>query len=473
MVGGGGREHAIARKIRKDAEISGREVDVFVAPGNPGIEEYATCVPIGVEDIEGLLGFALSEGIGLTIVGPEVPLVLGIVDRFEEEGLRIFGPNKAAAQIESSKSYAKFEMLKSGVPTAHYDKFTDLHSAMKHLHTMGPPIVIKADGLAAGKGVTVARTMQEGEQALRQLMMGKAHNGAGETVILEQFLLGDEISVMAFVDKSGYKIMPAVRDHKPVNDNDQGPNTGGMGTYSPVYTASPHIMKIVDERIFRGITEQFKRSKMTYRGVLFAGIIVLNNMPFVIEFNARFGDPETQVALELLDSDLIDIIDAVLEDRVASMDIEWSQDASMCIVLTAAGYPNAYRKGDVIEGLDEVKQMDYIPPLPEPIPLPVTPAPEPERTGLRKLLDYVMQKEPPKQPEPQPPVRRVVPPIAYPLHAGTARNEQGKIVTNGGRVINVVSHAATLKEAHRKAYEGAFAVKFNGRHFRGDIGTKG
>jgi len=469
VVGSGGREHAIVRKLHRDAVRRGdvESLQMYATPGNPGIAELAICIPLEADNLIGLYALAVELHIDLTIVGPEVPLSRGIVDVFEAKGLRIFGPTMSAARLESSKAFAKLEMQKAGVPSPHYNTFRDLHSVMAHLQKHDGPIVVKADGLAAGKGVTVASSRQEAEQAVRQIMLAKTFGDAGDTVILEQYLRGIEMSCMAFIDRSGYALMPPIKDHKSIFDKDEGPNTGGMGTVTPVHAANATVMKAVHERIFGNITDYFRRHKIVYRGVLFAGVIVLNQMAYVIEFNARFGDPETQLALELMDNDLLEVIDAVLEDRVASLDLRWSRDAAVCVVLAAHGYPGTVRRGDVIEGLAEVQAMEHPRPLPEPIVLPVAPAP-PDPVGWRKWLGAKPDVAEPLEPE----RARYSPLIAYPLHAGTALREDGKLITNGGRVINIVGRGPTVAAARAAAYEAVARVKFSGKQFRTDIGER-
>jgi len=468
VVGSGGREHAIVKKLRRDAQRKGHpeELEIYVAPGNPGIAELAICVPIAVEDLSGMYAFAVECGVNLTIVGPEVPLSLGIVNLFEQAGLRIFGPTREAAMIETSKAYAKMQMMGAGVPTPRYEKFTTLPDAIGYLQEFDGPIVVKADGLAAGKGVTVAMNRQDAELAVRQLMLARVHGEAGNTVILEQYLSGIEMSCMAFIDGSGYALMPPIKDHKSIYEDDQGPNTGGMGTVTPVQAASEQVMEAVRDRVFGNITQYFKKNNIHYRGVLFAGVIVINQMAYVIEFNARFGDPETQLALELLENDLLEVIDAVLEDRVSELDLRWSRDAAVCVVLTSEGYPGAYRKGDVIEGLADVQALEHPRPLPEPIRLPVAPAP-PEPSGWRKWLASKQEQTPLTEPERV----RYSPQITYPLHAGTAVRADGKLVTAGGRVMNIIGRGPTVIDARRAAYEGVAKVRFVGMHYRKDIGA--
>jgi len=470
VVGGGGREHAIVKKLQRDAvrKASGAPLEMFCAPGTPGIAELAACLPIAADDVRGLLQFARDHAVDLTIVGPEAPLALGIVDLFEAAGLRIFGPNRQAAMLESSKSFAKLEMIRAGVPTPRYETFTDLHQAMAYLQIMDGPIVVKADGLAAGKGVTVAQNRQEAELALRQMMIAKSFGEAGDKVVIEQYLRGTEMSAMAFIDGSGFALMPPIKDHKPAFEHDAGPNTGGMGTVTPVREANEPIMRVIREKIFGNLTAYFKKNHITYRGVLFAGIIVLNQMAYVIEFNARFGDPETQLALELLDNDLLEVIAAVLEDRVASLDLRWSRDAAVCVVLTAGGYPGTYRKGDVIDGLDLVKPLEHPRPLPDPITLPVSTAEQPPESSA-KWRKWFSGKTPQDDViEPQTAPYRPV--TAYALHAGTGLREDGKLVTAGGRVLNIVGRGPSVAHARSIAYEAAALVRFHGKHLRTDIG---
>ena len=432
VVGSGGREHAIVRKLHDDALRLGRELSLFAAPGNPGIAQLAECADVAADDIPGLLALARRLKADLTVVGPEVPLSLGIADAFTAAGLRVFGPEAAAARLESSKSFAKEIMRDAGIPTAQSTVFSRLPAALDYVRTLTPPVVIKADGLAAGKGVTVARTIAEAQRALADAMEARAFGSAGETVVVEQFLRGTELSVMAFVDRSGYRLMPAARDHKAVYDGDEGPNTGGMGAFAPPRAANGALMALVRERVFDRLEWYFKAHDIAYRGVLYAGLMVVDGKPFVIEFNCRFGDPETQVVLELMDGDLLDVMLAVTEDRVASLELKWADAAAVCVVLAARGYPTAYRKGDRIEGLTAAAQLTVA------------------RDETQGETDAVRT-----------------------LHAGTARRSDGTIVTSGGRVVNVVARGRTLEHARELAYEGAKRVRFDGRHYRTDIGARG
>ncbi|MHB1627585.1 MAG: phosphoribosylamine--glycine ligase [Bacilli bacterium] len=423
VIGSGGREHAIVRKLRRDEARAGdgRQLAIFAAPGNAGICGMAECAPIGAEDIDALLRFAVTERIDLTIVGPEAPLAQGICDRFAEAGLRVFGPSQSAARIEASKSFARAQMAEAGVPSPAYRVFRELDDAVAYVHALAGPVVVKADGLAAGKGVTVAANADEAERALRAIMAERVFGQAGDEVVIEEFLDGRELSVMAFVDVGGYALMPAIEDHKQVRDGDQGPNTGGMGTYTPAYAATDAVMKAVREDVFDRMTALWRRLGIVYRGVLFAGLMVVDGRPCVIEFNARFGDPETQVALELLDTDLLTVIDAVLADRIGGLALSWSPDAALCVVLAAEGYPEAPRKGDVIAA---------------------------------DLIDANAS-------------------FVYTLHAGTAVDGQGRTVTNGGRVLNVVARGETIAQARTRAYTVADSVVYAGKHYRTDIGARG
>ena len=420
VIGSGGREDAIVQKLHRDAITSGTldQLTLFAAPGNPGMAKVATLLQCAVDDLDGLLAFAKSESIELTIVGPEVPLALGIVDRFEESGLAIFGPNSHAAQLESSKAYAKAFMVKAGIPTPAYREFDDLVEALNYVDSMMPPIVVKADGLAAGKGVTVAKTVAEARQAIIVAMQERAFGDAGARVVIEQFVEGSELSVMAFVDQHGFLMMPAIQDHKQVFDHDEGPNTGGMGTFYPVPAATKQVLQKVRDEVFSRVIAEFQAQNITYRGVLFAGIIVQDGQPYVIEFNVRFGDPETQVVMELLQTDLLSLLQDVLRDRVQTHPAHFSSDPTVCVVLTCAGYPQAYKKGLLIEGLES-------------IPLP-----------------------------------------AYVLHAGTTLDNFGHTVTDGGRVLGVVARATSLEKARDAAYRGVDHIDFEGKHYRSDIGTR-
>jgi phosphoribosylamine--glycine ligase len=413
VVGGGGREHAIIWKLAK----SPKQPKLYCAPGNPGIAELATCVNIGAEDVQALADFAEQEGIDLTVVGPEAALLAGIADEFEKRGLRIYGPKKGAAMIEGSKSFAKEVMAAQNVPTAAAAYFGELEAAKEYVRSQGAPIVIKADGLAAGKGVVVAKTVEEAEAALDMMMRDKAFGDSGAQVVVEEFLSGQEATVMAFVSGDTVKLMVPAQDHKPVFDGDQGPNTGGMGTYSPVPAVDEALLKQVEETIIRPVLYFLANNGTAFKGTLYAGLMLTEQGPKVIEFNARFGDPETQVVLPRLETDLLDIFNAVVDGTLADLDITWSDRAAVCVIMAAEGYPGSYRKGDVITGLDQAGENAVI------------------------------------------------------FHAGTKRTDQG-IVTNGGRVLGVTGFGTDLKAAQEAAYRTVEKVQFEGVHYRKDIAEK-
>lgn len=413
VVGRGGREHAICWKLKQSPKLG----KLYCAPGNAGIAEVAELVPIEETEFDQLTAFAREKNIDLAVIGPEDPLFAGIADAFEAAGINVFGPNKAAAIIEGSKSFTKDLLRKYDIPTAAYETFTDYEAALRYVREQGAPIVIKADGLAAGKGVTVAATLEEAEQALRAIMLDKAFGQAGDKVVIEEMLVGQEMSILSFVDGTVVKPMPEAQDHKPIFDNDEGPNTGGMGTYSPV----SHIPKSVYDEAVRTIIQPTAEAMVAegrpFRGVLFAGLMITPNGPKVIEFNCRFGDPETQVVLPRLESDLLELFQATVEGRLEEVEPKWSDDAAVCVVLAAGGYPGSYRKGDVIEGLDAVTES-------------------------------------------------VV------FHAGTATDAAGRIVTNGGRLLGVTAVGATIDEARRKAYTDVDRIRYEGKQYRTDIGKK-
>lgn len=413
VIGNGGREHALVWKLAQSEKVS----EIFCAPGNGGIESAARCIPLSVTDLGGLVRFAKETKIDLTVVGPEVPLLEGIVDRFEAEGLKIFGPRKNAARIEGSKRFAKELMQKYGIPTASFRSFTDAGEAMAYVREKGAPIVIKADGLAAGKGVVVARTVQEAEQAVSEAMEKLVFGDAGKEVVIEEFLSGQEISLMAFADGQTIKPMVVAQDHKPVYDQDEGPNTGGMGTYSPVPQIPQTIVDQAIETILLPIAEAFKKEGIEYKGVLYAGLMVTDEGPKVIEFNARFGDPETQVVLPRLKTDLSDILLAVVGGRLDRQEIEWKEDAAVCVVMASGGYPGSYEKGYPISGLPQESDEQMV------------------------------------------------------FHAGTQKSD-GQIVTAGGRVLGVTALGPDIAEAREKAYQLVRQISFKDAHYRTDIAAK-
>ncbi|GGJ78258.1 phosphoribosylamine--glycine ligase [Anoxybacillus voinovskiensis] len=410
IIGRGGREHAIAWKVAQSPLLT----KLYAAPGNPGMAEVAELVPVEEHEIEALVQFAKQEGIDLTIVGPEAPLLQGVVDRFQAEGLRIFGPRKEAALIEGSKAFAKQLMKKYGIPTAEYESFTSYEEAKAYVEQKGAPIVIKADGLAAGKGVVVAMTVGEALEALHEMMVEKKFGKASEQVVIEQFLVGEEFSLMAFVH--GEKVYPMViaQDHKRAFDNDEGPNTGGMGAYSPV----PQIADDVVEQAVKQIVSPAAKALVTegcpFTGVLYAGLIATNEGPKVIEFNARFGDPEAQVVLPRLETDLVSFLLDLLDGKDVSL--TWTDEAVLGVVLAAKGYPEAYEKGAEIAGLETLKESTLV------------------------------------------------------FHAGTKREDV--LRTNGGRVLLVAAKGATLQEAQREVYDEIAKVRCDQLFYRRDIGYK-
>lgn len=413
VVGGGGREHTLVWKLTQSPRVE----KIYCAPGNAGIAEVAETLPLGSEDLSGLLEFAWREKIDLTVVGPEAPLVAGIVDLFQAHGLRVFGPSQAAAMLEGSKALAKEIMHKYNIPTAAYRTFTDAEEARAYIRQRGVPCVVKADGLAAGKGVTVALDEETAMEAVRQVMEERVFGDAGRAVVIEEYLEGEEVSVLAFTD--GVTVVPMVpsQDHKRVFDGDQGPNTGGMGAYSPPPVYTPEVHEQVVSQILEPVVEALRQEGREYVGVLYAGLMITSTGPKVLEFNVRFGDPETQVVLPRLKTDLVDIIEAVLERRLASQPIEWRSEAAVCVVMAAEGYPGTYPKGMPISGLESL------------------------------------------------------PPEVMVFHAGTARRD-GQLVTAGGRVLGVTALGEDIKAAIAKAYAAVERIHFPHCHYRCDIGYR-
>ncbi|WP_284642164.1 phosphoribosylamine--glycine ligase [Paenibacillus silviterrae] len=412
VVGRGGREHAICWALRKSPKIQ----ELYCAPGNGGIAGLAECVAINENQFDELASFAIDHNIDLVVIGPDDPLSEGIVDHLEAKNLTVYGPRKNAAIIEGSKVFTKDLLKKYNIPTAAYESFERYEDALAYLHKQQIPIVIKADGLAAGKGVVVAQSMEEAEKALQDIMVNKVFGESGNQVVIEEFLTGQEMSILSFVDGDVVKPMVPAQDHKQVFDNDKGPNTGGMGTYTPL----PHIpQSVIDEAIetiIKPTAAAMVSEGRPFRGVLFAGLMITPNGPKTIEFNARFGDPETQVVLPRLKTDLLDIFLATVNGRLDQMEIEWSDEAAVCVVLASGGYPASYPKGLPIEGLDEVQE-------------------------------------------------------SLVFHAGTAVKD-GQIVTNGGRVIGVTALGKDIAEARNKAYADADRIRFEGKHYRTDIAKK-
>ncbi len=414
LVGGGGREHALAWKLSQSPDLE----RLFVAPGNGGTARVpkAENVAIGVSDVEALRAFALAERIDLTVVGPEEPLVLGIVDEFQAAGLRVFGPSRAAAQLEGSKAFAKAFMQEVGIPAAASESFDNYREAIKHVMLAKELPVIKVSGLAAGKGVFVPTCFNDAETALHVIFVEQRF-GAGQSVVIEERLEGPELSVLAFCDGESYRLMPAAQDHKRLRDGDEGPNTGGMGAFAPSPLVTPELLFEIEERVIRPTLEGMAARGAPYVGVLYAGLMLTAQGPKVLEFNCRFGDPETQVILPLLESDLLEIMVACVEGRLGEQRLQWRDGAAATVVMAAGGYPERYEKGFTIEGLDEAAEV----------------------------------------------------PGVIPFQAGTALADEG-VVTAGGRVLSVTGVADMLPEAIERAYAGVEQIHFEGAFYRRDIG---
>ena len=415
IVGSGGREHAIAWKVAQSKKVD----KIYCAPGNAGISEVAECVPIGAMEFDKLVAFAKEKEIDLTVIGMDDPLVGGIVDVFEKEGLRVFGPRKNAAILEGSKAFSKDLMKKYNIPTAAYETFTDPEKALEYLETAKMPIVLKADGLALGKGVLICQTLEEAKDGVKTLMMDKKFGSAGDEIVIEEFMTGREVSVLSFVDGNIVKIMSSAQDHKRAKDGDQGLNTGGMGNFSP----SPFYTKEVDEfckkYIYQATVDAMKAEGRSFKGVIFFGLMLTPDGPKVLEYNARFGDPEAQVVLSRLENDIVDVFEACIDGTLDQVDLKFDNDrATVCVILASDGYPVEYKKGFPIEGLEKFKGKD----------------------------DY------------------------YVFHSGTKFNENGQIVTNGGRVLGVTATGKDLKEARKKAYEATEWISFENKYMRHDIG---
>ena len=410
VVGGGGREHAICWKLSKEANVD----KIYCAPGNAGISNVAQCIDIQDSDIENLLNFAKENQIDLTIVGPEIPLVAGIVDKFEKEGLKIFGPNKKCAQLEGSKSFSKDFMIRHNLPTAKYKEYTDLDEAISEIDSFGYPVVIKADGLAAGKGVVIPENREDAITTLKEMMSDKKFGNAGDKIVVEEFLTGIETSILAFVDNDTIVPMVSSKDHKKVFEGETGLNTGGMGTFSPSEIYTDELAKEVQEKILDKTLEGFKKDNLNYKGILFVGLMITEDGPKILEYNVRFGDPETQSVLFRLDTDLNKIISEILNNNLKNIEINYSKEESICVMLTSGGYPENYEKGKVISGLENLDS------------------------------DIVV------------------------FHSGTKFDNEN-IVTNGGRVIGITAKSKTVKEAAQKVYENIKKINFEKMHYRKDI----
>ncbi|OKA30364.1 phosphoribosylamine--glycine ligase [Bacillus cereus] len=410
VIGRGGREHALAWKFAQSEKVE----KVYVAPGNEGMRDVATPIDIDENDFDALVLFAKENHVELTFVGPEIPLMNGIVDRFKEEGLRVFGPNKAAAVIEGSKAFTKELMKKYNIPTAAYETFTDYEEAVQYIEKVGAPIVIKADGLAAGKGVTVAMTLEEALQAAKEMLQDVKFGEASKKVVIEEFLDGQEFSLMAFVNGTTVHPMVIAQDHKRAFDGDKGPNTGGMGAYSPVPQIPESAVEEAIKTVLHPTAKAMIQENRSFTGILYAGLILTNDGPKVIEFNARFGDPETEVVLPRLENDLVDVCNAVLDE--SELTLQWSEESVIGVVLASKGYPEAYKKGEIIKGLDA-------------------------------LQDVIV------------------------FHAGTVM-KHGDFVTNGGRVLFVACKANSLQEAKDKVYKEIGKIESDGLFYRSDIGYR-
>ncbi len=419
LVGSGGREHALAWKLAQSSQVD----KVLVAPGNAGTEQEAKVENIAIEadDIDALLDYAKSQAVDLTVVGPEAPLVLGIVDRFNEAGLKCFGPTKGAAQLEGSKAFSKDFFARYHIPTAAYGNFTDVDEATAYIKEQGAPIVVKADGLAAGKGVIIAETEAEAIDAVKDMLAGNAFGEAGHRVVIEEFLQGEEASIIVIADGEHYLPMATSQDHKARDNGDKGPNTGGMGAYSPAPVVTEKISQKIMRQVIEPTIKGMKREGHSFTGFLYAGVMIDDQGDVkVLEYNVRFGDPETQPVMMRLKSDLAELLLAALDGRLNQQSIEWDKRAALGVVLAAGGYPEAYEKGDVILGLDNPSCHENC-----------------------KVF-----------------------------HAGTARNAQGDIVTNGGRVLCVVGLGQSVSEAQSVAYACAHHVKWNNVYYRDDIGYR-
>ena len=410
VVGGGGREHAICWKLSNEKNVE----KIYCAPGNPGIAEVAECVNIGDSDIDELAKFAKENEIDITVVGPEVPLVMGITDVFESQGLKVFGPNKRCARLEGSKAFSKDFMTRHNLPTAKYKEYTNIDKAIDDIDDFGYPVVIKADGLAAGKGVIISKNREDAIKTLKEMMNDKKFGTAGEKIVIEEFLSGIETSILAFVDNETIIPMVSAKDHKKVNDGETGLNTGGMGTFSPSEIYTYELSKEIKENILDKTLKGFQEDNLDFKGILFVGLMITKDGPKILEYNVRFGDPETQSVLFRLETDLSEIISAVINNKLKDIDIKYSDDSAICVMLTSGGYPESYEKGKLITGLDNLDK------------------------------DIVV------------------------FHSGTKLFDN-KLVTNGGRVIGITAKVKTVKEAGKKVYENIKKINFEGMHYRTDI----
>lgn len=415
VIGGGGREHALVWKLSQSPEVN----KIYCAPGNGGIGETAELVPIAPEEIERLAEFAAKEKIDLTVVGPELPLTLGIADLFRERGLRLFGPDREAARLEGSKAFAKEILKENRIPTASFATFSDSAAAKKFLHELKPPCVVKADGLAAGKGVIICTNREEAERAIEDCLVRKVFGDAGQKVVIEEFLSGEEASFMVLTDGENVVPLASSQDHKRVYDGDQGPNTGGMGAYSPAPVVTPEIHRRILSEVLEPLLRGLARRGVCYRGALYVGLMITEEGPKVLEFNARFGDPECQAVVIRLKSDLVPLLEATIERRLSRAEAEWRPEPSVCVVLSAQGYPGSYEKGKEIYGLERLRDWE----------------------------------------------KGVV------FHAGTAK-KAGRYVTSGGRVLGVTALGGNFHQAVREAYRAIEGISWEGMHYRSDIARR-
>ena len=414
VIGGGGREHAICWKLSKSPKVD----ELYCAPGNAGIAEVAKCVDIGVMDFEKMADFAKKEAFDLVVVGPDDPLAGGIVDVLEEKGLRVFGPRKNAAILEGSKAFSKDLMKKYGIPTAAYETFDTPEAALNYLETAPVPIVLKADGLALGKGVLICNTREEAKEGVKTLMLDKQFGHAGDRIVVEQFMTGREVSVLSFVDGKTIKIMTSAQDHKRAKDGDQGLNTGGMGTFSPSPFYTPEVDEFCKKHIYQATVDAMKAEGREFKGIIFFGLMLTADGPKVLEYNARFGDPETQVVLPRMKNDIVDVFEACVDGTLDQIDLQFEDNAAVCVVLASDGYPEHYEKGKKITGLENFKDKDGY----------------------------------------------------YVFHDGSKFDAEGNILTNGGRVLGVTATGKDLKEARANAYKATEWVNFENKYMRHDIG---
>ncbi len=413
IVGSGGREHAIAVSAAKSSQVD----EIYCAPGNAGIAQIAQCVDIAAMEFDKLADFAEAEDIGLTIIGMDDPLVGGVVDVFEKRGLRVFGPRKNAAVIEGSKAFSKDLMKKYNIPTAAYENFADPDAAIAYLETAKMPIVLKADGLALGKGVLICNTLEEAKAGVKTLMLDKQFGDAGNEIVIEEFMTGREVSVLCYCDGTHIKPMTSAQDHKRARDGDQGLNTGGMGTFSPSPFYTEPVQRFCEEKIYQPTMDAMKAEGRDFVGILFVGLMLTEDGPKVLEYNARFGDPEAQVVLPRMKNDMIDVMNACIDGRLDTVDLQFEDNAAVCVVLASEGYPEQYEKGKRITGFENFENKDGY----------------------------------------------------YVFHAGTKQTDEG-IVTNGGRVLGVTAKGKDLKEARANAYEATKLISFENKYMRNDIG---